>query len=144
MIVFVIYGILGFAWLSCCLLVIVQLHELLKLQKYTRIEAKISRTVRESWGGDTADREGGEYDLPVAEFSVAQQGNFAFVLREVEHLHYKPGETLPMAYPPNDPQQAIVFDSNKVWSTLALYILGWLLFSSLIIAWYCWTSSGFD
>lgn len=141
MIIYVIYGILGFAWLSCFAVGVMQARKLTKLQKYTHVKATISRTVHESWSGDTADRDGGAYDFPVAEFWVEPHGNVAFVLREAEHMHYKPGETVPMAYPPHDPPQAVVVDARKAWLTLALYCIFWLVLTGLLLVLCNWTGS---
>ena len=129
--VFILASIMAFVvvWL--------QMRWLKKMRGYVKVEAQITKTVKEHWSGDTADRNGGEYHVPVAQFYVEPHGNISFMLRDAEHIHYRVGQKITMAYPSNAPQQAVVFDQKKVISNSIRYSLMGLILATLsILLWY--------
>ncbi|MDJ1504951.1 DUF3592 domain-containing protein [Xanthocytophaga agilis] len=139
MVVIVLFGICIVGSVAAFLVALAQIRWIRKAKTYSRVEAQITKVVNASWNGDTADREGGEYTVPVAEFEIGSNQTMAFTLYGSEYRNYLVGQRIQMLYPPGQPELAVVFERKEIVSTSIKYsVVGVILAGLAILLWY-WT-----
>ncbi|MDJ1485384.1 DUF3592 domain-containing protein [Cytophagaceae bacterium YF14B1] len=137
MVVIVLFGICIVGSVAAFLVALTQLRWIRKVKTYSRVEAQITKVVNASWSGDTADRDGGEYSVPVAEFKVESGQTMTFTLHGSEYRNYSMGQRIQMVYPPGQPELAIVFERKEIISTGIKYsVVGLILAGLAILLWY--------
>ncbi len=118
--------VVGTSGLIMLLVVLIMAWRKIKrIRKYIKVPTQVVRIDKREWSGDTADREGGTYSVPILSYEIPNVGKAELGINNENSLKFmQVSKKTMVAFPKEDYNKVIVWDINFEMLEFIRYFFG--------------------